>query len=253
MESLNHTFVIPAYKDSVYLEECVRSLKNQVLPTNILIATATPSSYIENIAFKYNIPYFVSSKSPSIGGDWNFAISCTSSRFVTIAHQDDIYDPYFTTKVLASFEKAQSNQPLLVFTDYADVVNGATRTGSLNAWVKNALLLPYKIKSQISSRFFRKASLALGNSICCPSVTLDRINTGDFQFSEAFTCVLDWEAWMQLANRKGTFIYINKKLVKHRIHIDSETTHQIKLGKRLRRPSLSFIILICLQIIFLLW
>jgi len=27
-------------------------------------------------------------------------------------------------------------------------------------------------------------------------------------------------------------IYINKKLVKHRIHIDSETTHQIKLGKR---------------------
>ncbi|MCH5684764.1 hypothetical protein LWM68_11145 [Niabella sp. W65] len=58
------------------------------------------------------------------------------------------------------------------------------------------------------------------------------MNTGDIRFSEQHSCVLDWVAWLELSKKKGAFIFVNKKLVKHRIHIDSETTNQIQNGTR---------------------
>ena len=38
-----HSFVIPAYKDSPYLESCVKSLLHQTVKSELVIATATPS------------------------------------------------------------------------------------------------------------------------------------------------------------------------------------------------------------------
>ena len=43
----DHTFAICAYKESPYLEECIKSLKNQTIKSNILIATSTPTDYIK--------------------------------------------------------------------------------------------------------------------------------------------------------------------------------------------------------------
>lgn len=50
MKEFSHTFAICAYKESEYLEECILSLKNQTLKTNILMATSTPNEYIKNLA-----------------------------------------------------------------------------------------------------------------------------------------------------------------------------------------------------------
>ena len=44
-----HIFAICAYKESPYLEECIVSLKNQTVKTDILLATSTPNEYIENL------------------------------------------------------------------------------------------------------------------------------------------------------------------------------------------------------------
>lgn len=54
----------------------------------------------------------------------------------------------------------------------------------------------------------------------------------DFSFSTKYNCILDWFAWYELAARKGTFLYIKQPLMQHRIHVHSETTHQINTGKR---------------------
>ncbi|WP_018628331.1 glycosyltransferase family 2 protein [Niabella aurantiaca] len=232
MPDKTHTFVIPAYKDSPHLENCVKSLLQQTRPTNILIATSTPSDHIKNIVARHHIPYFISDETSSIAGDWNFAMSKATTRYVTIAHQDDLYDKDFTKEVLTRLNQSQNKKPLMVFTGYTDLVNGAERKRSLNAFVKNALLFPFRIKNTIQNKWVKKAVLALGNSICCPSVTLDRQSIQEIQFSNRYTCVLDWVAWLALAKQKGAFIYIEKKLVKHRIHEDSETTNQIKIGKR---------------------
>ena len=45
----NHTFVICAYGDSKYLEECIHSLKKQTLKSQLILYTSTPSEYIEQI------------------------------------------------------------------------------------------------------------------------------------------------------------------------------------------------------------
>ena len=46
---MKHTFVICAYKESAFLEECILSLKKQTVRSNILIATSTPNKYIDDI------------------------------------------------------------------------------------------------------------------------------------------------------------------------------------------------------------
>ena len=38
-EYKNHTFAICAYKESQYLEECIKSLQNQTVKSNIIMAT----------------------------------------------------------------------------------------------------------------------------------------------------------------------------------------------------------------------
>ena len=51
---LDHTFVVCAYKESPYLEECINSLEKQKVKSNIIISTSTPNRYIEEIAKKHS-------------------------------------------------------------------------------------------------------------------------------------------------------------------------------------------------------
>lgn len=46
-EFKNHTFVICAYKESKYLEECIESLEKQIVKSNIIMCTSTPNDYIK--------------------------------------------------------------------------------------------------------------------------------------------------------------------------------------------------------------
>ena len=51
----NHTFAICAYKESKYLEECILSVLNQTIKSNVIICTSTPNDYIKRLAEKYKI------------------------------------------------------------------------------------------------------------------------------------------------------------------------------------------------------
>lgn len=57
--SLSHTFAICAYKESKYLEDCILSLKNQTVKSEIILATSTPNQYIYALAAKYDIPVYI--------------------------------------------------------------------------------------------------------------------------------------------------------------------------------------------------
>ena len=85
-----HTFVISAYQDSPYLESCIKSLKAQTVPSEIICTTSTPSPYLTKLMEKYQIPLYVREGRSDIQEDWNFAISKASGEFVTVAHQDDM-------------------------------------------------------------------------------------------------------------------------------------------------------------------
>ena len=72
MKNNIHTFVVLAYKESKFLEECVKSVLNQNIKTNVMIATSTPNDYISKIAKKYNLEIKVNEEKKGIGYDFDF-------------------------------------------------------------------------------------------------------------------------------------------------------------------------------------
>ena len=91
----DHTFVICAYKESKYLKNCIRSLENQTVKSHILIETSTGNAYIRGLAEQYHISLYENDAPSGIATDWNFAYRQAHTKLVTIAHQDDIYNPNY--------------------------------------------------------------------------------------------------------------------------------------------------------------
>ncbi len=215
-----HTFAVCAYKESAFLEECVQSLLAQTVPSTILIATSTPNDHINAIAEKYGLPLYINKGEAGITGDWNFARSCATTPFVTIAHQDDVYDPTFAEETLKKATKAK--RPILVFTDYFEVRNGERIYKNKLMRIKRLLNRGFKLSAKC--RFIRRRVLSLGNSICCPAVTFATDACSDFTFDGSFRFACDWDAWERLSRKRGAFLYVSKPLMGHRIHEESETT-----------------------------
>ena len=101
----DHTFAICAYKESPYLEECILSLKNQTVKSNIIMATSTPNEWIQGLAEKYEIPLYINTGEGGIAQDWNFAYRQAKTDYVTIAHQDDIYEPNYLKMIFGELKK----------------------------------------------------------------------------------------------------------------------------------------------------
>ena len=123
MEKFNeHTFAICAYKESKFLEECIESIINQEVESNIIIATSTNNDYITKLGEKYNIPVYVRDGKPDIQDDWNFAYKNAKTKYVTIAHQDDIYNKDYSKHIKNEAEKTKDS--IMFFTDYRELKNG---------------------------------------------------------------------------------------------------------------------------------
>ena len=219
---MDHTFVICAYKRSLFLEKCIHSLKKQTICSKIIMVTSTPNEYIEEIAKKYNIPLYIRKGKSDIATDWNYGYSKADTPYVTIAHQDDIYMPIYTEQML-NFLK-ESKYPLIAFSDYSELRNEQVVTSNKLLKIKRILLTPLKFRICRKSIFVRRKVLSIGNAICCPSVTYAKKNLPDVIFNSGFQSNIDWEAWEKLSKLKGEFIYINKSLMCHRIHEKSTTT-----------------------------
>lgn len=232
METMDakHTFVICAYKESEYLEECVKSLLNQSVKSNILMTTSTDNEYIRNIANIYNIKLKIGKHSSDIARDWNFAYHSALTKYVTIVHQDDIYDADYLKTALSAMEGCK--KPLIFFSQYYEIRNNKKVANNLNLRIKKVLLSPLKIKVFRCSRFIRRRSLSLGNPICCPAVTYNKNLLPSTLFHEGFKSNIDWEAWEKISKLKGDFVYCSKSLMGHRVHESSTTTQIINSNLR---------------------
>lgn len=234
----DHTFVVCAYQKSKYLEECIFSLLNQTVKTNVIIATSTPNEYITGIAEKYQLPVFVNSGEKGIAGDWNFAISCANTPLVTLAHQDDIYDKDYVRMMLAALRYCE--HPLIGFCDYNEIRNGKTITQSQLLKVKRLMLLPLRLRCLWSSRMIRRRILALGNAICCPSVTFVLDNLKRPIFINNMKSNIDWQAWEEISRQKGEFAYVPVAVMKHRIHEESTTSELLEVNGRCKEDLYMF-------------
>ncbi len=231
-----HTFVLCAYGESPFLEACMQSLKAQTVPSRILISTSTPNAHIEAVAKKYEVPLYLNTGESGITGDWNFGISHADTPFMTIAHQDDVYEPTYTETVLRAAQNAK--HPILLFTEYYELRNGERVLNNRLLKIKRLMNLGYRLFPRW--RWARLRVLSFGNSICCPAVTYSYSAYRDFKFDGSFRFACDWDAWDRLARQKGSFLYIPKPLMGHRIHEGSETTKLTASARRKEEEYLMF-------------
>ena len=223
-----HSFVICAYKDSPYLRELIESLLAQTVRSRVLMATSTPTETSREIAEEYDIPLRVNGTAAGISSDWNFAYACAETDFVTLAHQDDIYEPTFTERVMDTFTEVKD--PILTYTNYFEIRREGRVYDNRLLHIKRLMNAP--IGWFPRSPFVRSRVFSFGCPVSCPSVTFNRKRYPDFRFTNAYRNNMDWEAWYRLARERGAFLYIKEPLVGHRIHEGSETTNSIGSGVR---------------------
>lgn len=228
----DHTFVVCAYKESPYLESCLRSLVEQTMSTKIMVSTSTPNDHIRHLAAAYDVPVIEHEGPSGIGLDWNRALAQVETSLATIAHQDDVYLPRYAERILAGLNKVA--RPLIAFSNYGELRNGEAVDDSRLLRIKRILLTPLKSSRLARSVCARRLSLSLGSPICCPAVTycLDRLPTP--VFGEDMRCDLDWQAWERFSHLDGAFVYVDEVLMRHRIHEGSETSALIQDNTRSR-------------------
>lgn len=221
MNKMLHTFIVLAYKKSPYLECCLDSLAAQTVKSRIIVSTSTPDDSIREACTKRGLKLFVNPVTGGIAPDWNFACGLAETDFFTLAHQDDLYEPDYAESVLKAMKKAKD--PLIAFSDYSEKREEKVTTNGLPR-IKRLMLIPARSKLLMRTRLGKRLILAFGNAVCCPSVTYCRERFPKDLFDSSFRSNMDWMAWEELSKHKGSFVYIPRPLMEHRIHMGSTTS-----------------------------
>jgi glycosyltransferase involved in cell wall biosynthesis len=221
LSSDQHMFVVPAFGDSVWLDRCLESLRRQTAPSPILVTTPTPSPYLGEVARRHGVGIEVNPVSRGIGADWNFALSRATRPWVTLAHQDDWYEPTYVERCLQAARRSRG--ATLVFAAARETLGPAGEPVQ-NVGVKRLMCAAVFLGSTaIRARLRKRMLLSLGNPIPCAAVMINRAAVPDFAFSEQLRSNLDWMAWLDLARRKGAFAYVREPLVHRTIHHEAAT------------------------------
>jgi hypothetical protein len=96
------------------------------------------------------------------------------------------------------------------------------------------------IRKDIRNKFWKKNLLSIGCPIAAPSVMYNIEKLIDFQFANEFSVNMDWDAWHRIAGIDGRFVYVDKKLMIHRIHSDSATTKGLEANLRKQEDLIMF-------------
>ena len=163
---IEHTWVICAYGESDYVEECIKSLQEQTVSSQIILYTSTPNDLLKNLCNTYQIPFYTK-EGGGIGKDWNNALSFVETQYATIAHQDDYYEPTYLEKIAIQVEKYPES--LIAYSDYFEEKNGRRIDKTSNLKIKRLMLNTLNLFP--SWKFWRNRILGMGNPICCPAVT----------------------------------------------------------------------------------
>lgn len=220
------TFVVCAYKECPYLRESIESLVNQTEKAHIIISTSTPNDYIKDIAAEYGIEVRVNPEPGQIR-DYNFAIKQGNTELVMLAHQDEILHKDFAKHVIDEVNKV--DDPIIAFTDYIEMHDDKVdKKQSKMIKIKKFLLMPLKSKMIASTIWGKRLSLRFGDPITHPSVVCVMSKMPDVLFREQYKAAMDWDLWERLSKEEGSFVYVDKILLYHRMNDLNQTAVLLK-------------------------
>lgn len=227
---VSHTFAICAYQDSPYLEACIKSIKRQSEPVDIILCTSTPSRYIQALADVFDLPLYVRDGKSDIQDDWNFAYGKAQGKLVTIAHQDDCYHKDYAKAVRECWEQYPDTT---VFTTDCAILHGEEPVKpGLIQFVKHILRVPLRFKTMADRTWVKQAALVFGNPIICPACTYNKEVLGEPLFDSPYKFALDWDTMWKLAKRPGRFVCEERPLIRYRIHEGATTKACIENHQR---------------------
>ena len=224
-----HEFVVAAFEASPFLGDCLRSLRSQTYPSAVTVSTSTPCAHIARIARDFDAEVKVGNCG-GIADDWNCALSTASREFVTIAHQDDVYDPDFAAATLQLFDRHPTG--LISFTGCREIDDAGRLRSSRISRVKRGLHMSILGREPLVSPARLRLFLSLGNPLPCPSVTFRAELLRTFRFEADFQSNLDWEAWVRLSQEKVEFLQTPRPLVRRRHNPLTATSRLIREGVR---------------------
>ena len=212
---MKHTFVILAYNESDDLEECIKSVLNQSVKSNVIIATSTPNDYIMDLASSYSLGVMVNESESNKGNDYNFAINSFDTELITIAHQDDLYDRNYTKEILDCYKK--NPDATILFTDNYIIDKDKKIKRNKELLKKRYYLFPLKYSLFNRKKYYKMRSLRRDKYICTSSITFVKKNITENIFPVNLIYDNDWKGLIDLAKKETKFVFIAKKLVGYRI------------------------------------
>jgi glycosyltransferase involved in cell wall biosynthesis len=232
----DHMFVVPAFGEPRWIERCLQSIEAQTLTSRTLITTSTPSAHLSRAAARFGVPPVVNPVSAGIAADWNFALTQADTEWITIAHQDDWYEPDYLAACMATAK--QRSDTVLAFTASRETLEGSD-VPVANTYVKRLICtLAFLMTPAIASPVRKRLLLSFGNPVPCASVMLNRRALPAFRFPAGWTSNLDWRAWLDLAGQPGAFVYVRRPLVQRTLHAGAATSRG--LDDRAREDRLMF-------------
>ena len=132
------------------------------------------------------------------------------------------------------------NNSLIIFSDYFEIRDDNKVYSNKNLKIKRLLLSSLFVKSLSGIKLLKRNTLRFGCSICCPSVTFVKDKLPKQVFECDMKSDVDWFAWEKLSRFNGKFIFINKKLMGHRIDESTTTTDIINQGIRTKEDLYMF-------------
>lgn len=210
-----HTFVILAHNENDNLEECIKSVLNQTVKSNVVIATSTKNDFIIDLASEYGLGVMVNNFPSNKGNDYNYALDAFNTKLVTIAHQDDIYDRNYVKEIMECYKK--NPDASILITDYYEILNDKKIKKSRTMLKKHFLVKPLKYQKFQNKKYFKIRALRYGQSFCTSSVTFikDKLKKDFFPTNLIYNN--DWLAFLNLAKEESKFVYLDKKLVGYRL------------------------------------
>ena len=233
-----HSFLVLAYGASPFLGGCVRSLLSQAEPGRIVVVTSTPCEAIAAVVRDAGVGLLVNPERRDIAGDWNFALRSASTRYVTLAHQDDVYEPSFRAATLGLF--AAHPEAAVCFTGYQEIDDVGRPVSSKISWAKHAIEAATLGRRRVAKGLPLRLFLSFGNPLPCSSVTFDRGQLGGFAFSTDYASNLDWDAWWRLRGEGKVFLHAPERLVGRRHNALTETSRLIQEGRRQQEDAQMF-------------
>ncbi|HEY5289576.1 MAG TPA: glycosyltransferase family 2 protein [Caulobacteraceae bacterium] len=230
MQAADHAFVVMAHGDSPFLPGCLTSLINQTAKSRTVVTTSTPSTFVGEAAEAAGAPVMVNPRRQGIAADWNFALGATDARYVTLAHQDDVYFPAFLARSLDLLTGTPG--ATVAFTGYTEVDDRGAPTRSRISLAKHALERMSLGGGAQPGHARLRTFLSFGNPLPCSSVTFDRTRLEGFAFSDAFQSNLDWDAWLRLLDAGAVFVRTPERLVGRRHNPLTATSALTREGVR---------------------